>query len=201
MLVEITFLVFAALTGCNAQRVESSNIAQTARISPVPGGVIRQGDSFAMMSEQYTPRAGPYAATGASAWVAPAPAPAFVAAGPLPLPDPPAPDPIAAAVSRVAAPGSGVERPEAAAATPDPAVRAAGLALLNTMACGTCHIFADAGASGSIGPSLDRNPRLTGEYAAEVIGSGQGAMPSFAGQMTEAEIAMLANYLVQFTRK
>ena len=167
------------------------------------------GNSFASPSQQYIPRAGPYSATGASAWVPSAPPPAFVASGPPPPADPPAPDPIAAAVSRPPAPSaSEVVRPEAAApdapdapAAPDPALRTAGLALFNNSSCGTCHAFADAGAAGAIGPSLDRNPRLSKAHAIDVISHGQGAMPSFAGQLSEAEIAALADYLAAFSRK
>ena len=87
-----------ALAGCTADEVGSARSASAAtgeaaasRISvPAANGVVRHGDSFAMMSEQYTPRAGPFAATGASAWVRPAPAPAFVASGPAPPADAPA---------------------------------------------------------------------------------------------------------------
>ena len=61
--------------------------------------------------------------------------------------------------------------------------------------------FADASSAGSIGPSLDRNPRLTKAHAVDVITHGQGPMPAFAGQMSDAEIARLADYLVAFARK
>jgi mono/diheme cytochrome c family protein len=168
-----------------------------------PGGAERQGDSFASMSQQYIPRSGPYSATGASAWVPSAPAPAFVASGPPPPADPPAPDLLAAAASRpAAAPASEVARPEAAAPdAPDPALRTAGLALFNSASCGTCHAFADAGATGAIGPSLDRNSWLDKAHAIDVITTGRGAMPSFAGQLSDAEIAALADYLAAYSRK
>ena len=156
-------------------------------------------DSFASMSRQYAPRTGPYSATGASAWVGPAPDAAFVASGPPPPADPPAPDPIAQAVSQAAT------RPEAAvpgdAAAPDPALRTAGRALFESASCGTCHAFADAGATGAIGPSLDRNPRLDKASAIDVMTTGRGAMPSFAGQLSDAEIAKLADYLVAFSAR
>lgn len=194
-------VAFLALAACATEESGGGSVAAAAseRPEPAPGGVMRRGDSFAIMSEQYAPRPGPYTATGASAWVRPAPAPAFVASGPALAADPPAPDPIEAAISRAATPASEVARPEAAA--PEPAARAAGLALFNTYSCGTCHAFADAGATGSIGPSLDRNPALTKAFAVDVITTGRGAMPSFAGQMTDAEIATLADYLVAYARK
>src|SRR5690606_21032959 len=87
-----------ALAACSANEVEpaaspphAAGSRTTPSTLPAAGGVMRSGDSFAMMSEQYTARAGPYAATGASAGVPPAPAPAFVASGPPPSADPPAP--------------------------------------------------------------------------------------------------------------
>ena len=208
-----------ALAACTTEEVESGSIASAAsgepaahrQHLPATGGVIRHGDSFALMSQQYTPRAGPFAATGASAWIPPAPAPAFVASGPPRAADPPATPPAAvanrqpAAPAASAAPASEVARPEAAApdaaAARDPAIRAAGLPLFNNFSCGACHAFADANAAGPIGPSLDGNPRLTREFAIDVISNGRGAMPSFAGQMSNAEIATLADYLVQFARK
>lgn len=207
-----------ALAACTANEVETSPaIADNAHAAhgsqdPAPGGVTRRGDSFAMMSEQYTPRAGPFAATGASAWVRTSPPPAFVASGPAPAADPPAPPPAAVAnrqpaASATPAPASEIARPEAAApeapaaTAPNPALRTAGLALFNTFSCSTCHALADANASGSIGPSLDRNARLTKAFAVEVISNGSGAMPSFAGQMSNAELATLADYIVAFSRK
>lgn len=172
--------------------------------APAPGGVIRYGDSFASMSQQYTPRAGAAVATGASAWVAPSPPPAFVASAPLPPADPPAPPPAAVANRQPSAPVAEVVRPEAAApepsATParDPAVRTAGLALFNANSCAACHAFVDAGASGTVGPSLDG--RLAVRAIVNAVTEGRGAMPSFRGAMSDAEILTLANYLAQYSR-
>jgi sulfite dehydrogenase len=80
-------------------------------------------------------------------------------------------------------------------------LRTAGLALFNSASCGACHAFADAGASGAIGPSLDHNPRLDKPFAIDVMTTGRGAMPPFAGQLSGAEIATLADYLVAFRQK
>ena len=160
-----------------------------------------------MMSEQYAPRAGPFAATGASAWVRPAPPPAFVASGPPLAPGPEAPIPAAVAnrqPSAPAAPAPEAIRPEAAApeasAAParDPAVRTAGLALFNANSCGTCHAFADAGASGAVGPSLDR--KLAVRTVVNAVTDGRGPMPSFKGAMSDAEILALATYIAQYSR-
>lgn len=209
----------ATLAACVAQSAGTTTSQPVARTTDsarpaAPGGVIRRGDTFASMAKQYTARPSPYSATGASAWVEPAPAPAFVASDPPPPADPPAP-PLAAVANRQ--PGEAdpteVARPEAAApeasaaasqpsaSAPDPELRDAGLALFNNFSCGTCHVLADAGASGSIGPSLDRNPRLSKDFTVDVITNGSGAMPSFGGQMTDEEIATLAEYIVQFARK
>jgi mono/diheme cytochrome c family protein len=97
-------------------------------------------------------------------------------------------------------------RPAQASAQAQPAsLSAADLAkgrqLFSDFSCGACHVLAEAGASGSIGPGLDRNPRLTREFAASVIHDGRGAMPSFAGQISDPDIATLAAYIVQVSRK
>ena len=60
--------------------------------------------------------------------------------------------------------------------------------------CGSCHTFADAGTSGSIGPNLDdAAPSL--DLALDRITNGQGAMPSFSGQLTDQQIADVAAYV------
>ncbi len=60
--------------------------------------------------------------------------------------------------------------------------------------CGSCHTFADAGTSGSIGPNLDdAAPSI--DLALDRITNGQGAMPSFSGQLTEQQIADVAAYV------
>ena len=208
-----------ALAACTTDQAGDDRVAaastQAAAHSthPLPAaGPVMHGDSFAMMSEQYTRRAGPYTATGASAWVAPAPAPAFVASGPLPPADAPAPPPAAVAnrqpaAPAPAAPASELVRPEAetpasapapAAAERDPALRTAGLALFNANTCGACHAFADAGSSGGIGPSLDS--KLAVRTIVNTLTEGRGAMPSFAGVLSDAEMLALANYLHAFSR-
>jgi mono/diheme cytochrome c family protein len=151
-----------------------------------------------------------------------------VATGPGPAADPPAAPPAAVAnrqpaaraaqPARAAAPpvrsavlASDIARPEAAQETApelqaQPAAAsatdlAAGRKLFADWSCGACHRLADASASGSIGPSLDSNPRLTVPYARETIHDGRGAMPSFAGQISDPDIARLASYIVQASRK
>ena len=60
--------------------------------------------------------------------------------------------------------------------------------------CGSCHTFADAGTSGSIGPNLD-DAAPSVDLALDRITNGQGAMPSFSGQLTEQQIADVAAYV------
>lgn len=126
------------------------------------------------------PASAPVAAASAPA-AAPAPAPtATVAAVAAPAPaTAPAPAPAPA--------------PTVAAAVVD---QAAGKALFNDWSCGTCHTLAAAGGTGGVGPSFDGNARLTFDYAKGVITNGQGAMPAFGGQMTDAEIATISAYIV-----
>jgi mono/diheme cytochrome c family protein len=64
--------------------------------------------------------------------------------------------------------------------------------------CGTCHVLADAGTSGTIGPNLDQaKPSL--QKAITQITNGGGGMPPFEGQLTQAQIRALAQYLVRVT--
>ena len=57
------------------------------------------------------------------------------------------------------------------------------------------------GGAGGIGPSLDGNPRLTPDYVNGAVAEGRGAMPAFRDQMSAGEIATLAAYVVQASRK
>lgn len=162
------------------------------------GAPLPTGASIVAMSDQYShPRRGPTAAAGASSWVAPAPPPAFVVSTPLPPGDPPAPPPAAVANRQPAASPA----PEAPGAPAEGVDRARGRLLFATYGCGGCHVLADAGGSGGIGPSLDNNPRLSQAYVHGAIAEGRGAMPAFAGQMSEDEIAALSAYIVQVARK
>ena len=116
-----------------------------------------------------------------------------------------APTPAGTATVAAAPAAEAVSAPTPApapAAEPAPAVaatvvdKAAGQALLNDWSCGTCHTLAAAGGTGGVGPSFDGNAKLTVDYAKAVITNGQGAMPAFGGQMTDAEIATIASYIV-----
>jgi mono/diheme cytochrome c family protein len=60
--------------------------------------------------------------------------------------------------------------------------------------CGSCHTFSDAGTSGTIGPNLDES-QPSFELAVDRVTNGQGAMPSFSGQLTEQQIADVSAYV------
>ena len=74
--------------------------------------------------------------------------------------------------------------------------REAARELFHAYSCSACHALADAGAGGSIGPTLD-NPTLTRDFVIGRIANGQGAMPSFKGQLADEDIALLADYIVE----
>jgi mono/diheme cytochrome c family protein len=216
----IGFGTSLALAGCTPQSIQSTHAAPVAANGPTAGaahpGSIRNGAQIGSMAAQYEhPRQGAIAAAGASAWVPPAPEPAFVLKD-VPPPAPPTPRPAAVANRQPAAPSpasnavdaSQLVRPEAAApeaAAPAPALSAAtreeGQKLFANYSCGSCHALADADANGSIGPSFDGDVGLTKAYVIETVKTGRGAMPSFDGQMTEQEIATLAEYIVGAARK
>jgi len=69
-----------------------------------------------------------------------------------------------------------------------------GAAVFAEAGCGSCHTFAAAGASGTIGPNLDES-QPSKELATERITEGAGAMPSFADQLTPEQIAAVADYV------
>jgi mono/diheme cytochrome c family protein len=60
--------------------------------------------------------------------------------------------------------------------------------------CSTCHTLAAAGASGQVGPNLDKlepGPDLVTSQ----VNSGGGAMPSFKGKLTDDQIKQIADYV------
>ncbi len=61
--------------------------------------------------------------------------------------------------------------------------------------CGACHTLAAAGASGRIGPNLDRHvPDVA--IVEELIRHGRGTMPPFGDLLSDGEIRTLAAYVV-----
>src|SRR6476661_115709 len=74
----------------------------------------------------------------------------------------------------------------------------AGKAVFENAGCKGCHTLKDAGANGKVGPNLDQaKPPLS--LVVLRVTHGQGAMPSFKGQLSDAQIANVAAYVVKAT--
>ena len=73
---------------------------------------------------------------------------------------------------------------------------AAGKEVYASAGCGSCHTFADAGTTGTVGPNLDES---SADFAAaqQQIANGGGGMPAFQGQLSDEEIANVAAYVVE----
>jgi cytochrome c553 len=71
---------------------------------------------------------------------------------------------------------------------------AVGAAVFASAGCASCHTLNAAGASGSIGPDLDQ-VRPSAAAVSVVVSSGAGTMPSFAGKLSSAQIAAVAQYV------
>ena len=69
-----------------------------------------------------------------------------------------------------------------------------GKSIFASAGCGGCHTLAAAGSSGTVGPNLDEaKPDL--DLAVDRITNGQGGMPSFKGQLSEAQIEAVAKFV------
>ena len=65
---------------------------------------------------------------------------------------------------------------------------------LNIAVCSTCHILADAGSDGQIGPNL--NDIKPGKMrVVNSVTNGIGVMPAYEGQLTKEEIEAVAHYV------
>ena len=71
---------------------------------------------------------------------------------------------------------------------------AAGKQVFVSAGCGGCHTLKDAGSTGNVGPNLDqlKPSEATVDHQVQV---GGGAMPSFKGQLTPAQIQSVAAYV------
>lgn len=87
------------------------------------------------------------------------------------------------------------EAPAAAASPGDPS---AGALLFDSSDCAACHVLAETSASGTIGPNLDES-HPSFELVVDRVTNGIGAMPSYAGRLSEQEIEDLAAYVVEAT--
>jgi mono/diheme cytochrome c family protein len=70
----------------------------------------------------------------------------------------------------------------------------AGKQVFTTAGCGGCHTLKDAGSTGNVGPNLD-SLKPSEARVAHQVQVGGGAMPSFKGQLTPAQIAAVAKYV------
>ena len=65
---------------------------------------------------------------------------------------------------------------------------------LNKGACSTCHILADAGSDGQIGPNLNEI-RPDKMWVIKTVTNGIGVMPAYEGILTSEEIEAVAHYV------
>ena len=70
---------------------------------------------------------------------------------------------------------------------------AAGKAVF-TANCGACHVLADAGTSGAVGPDLDQL-KPDAATVQKQVENGGGAMPAFKGTLSDTDIANVAAYV------
>ena len=111
--------------------------------------------------------------TGRNAWAIPATAAAA----------------IAGIAVWIAPPGSN----DAPAAPPPAGALEAGKAAFSAN-CGSCHVLADAGATGVVGPNLDA-AKPSRDLVLQRVENGQGVMPPFKGTLSDEAIASLADYV------
>ena len=69
-----------------------------------------------------------------------------------------------------------------------------GAQVFATAGCKTCHTLKAAGATGQVGPNLDQIKPLE-ETVEHQVTVGGGAMPSFKGTLTPAQIKAVAQYV------
>ena len=63
-----------------------------------------------------------------------------------------------------------------------------------TQNCAGCHTLADAGTTGTVGPNLDQ-AKPSKSRVVDRVTNGMGAMPPFKGQLTDAQIQAVADYV------
>jgi uncharacterized membrane protein len=106
--------------------------------------------------------------------------------------------PVAGAAAFVAL-AVAVEQQDEPATSATTADVARGKQVFSTAGCDACHTLADAGSTGSVGPSLDA-AEPSAELVAERVRNGQGAMPAFAGTLSDEEIDAVAAYVSSAAR-
>jgi mono/diheme cytochrome c family protein len=78
--------------------------------------------------------------------------------------------------------------------------KADGKAIFTSAGCGGCHTLAAAGASGNVGPNLD-TLKPAKDAVAHQVEVGGGAMPAFKGQLSDAQIQAVAQYVASAAGK
>ena len=63
-----------------------------------------------------------------------------------------------------------------------------------TTNCGSCHTLGAAGTTGTVGPNLDQS-QPPEALVVDRVTNGKGIMPSFAGTLSDEEIAEVAKYV------
>lgn len=66
--------------------------------------------------------------------------------------------------------------------------------------CGSCHTLSAAGTNGQVGPNLDQ-VSLSEQQIAAQIRHGGGGMPAFAGQLSDAQIDAIADFVAKSESK
>jgi len=69
-----------------------------------------------------------------------------------------------------------------------------GKTVFATAGCTGCHTLKAAGSTGTVGPNLD-DAKPPKELVIDRVTNGQGGMPSFKGQLSEAQIEAVATYV------
>ena len=78
---------------------------------------------------------------------------------------------------------------------PTPPVGAAdGKTIFATAGCTGCHTLKAAGSTGTVGPNLDE-AKPPKELVIDRVTNGKGGMPSFKGQLSDAQIQAVATYV------
>ena len=67
-----------------------------------------------------------------------------------------------------------------------------------TASCGSCHTLSEAGTKGTTGPNLDESKPGLQEAITQIRNGGDG-MPAFKGDLTDAQIRAIAEFIVRTT--
>jgi mono/diheme cytochrome c family protein len=70
----------------------------------------------------------------------------------------------------------------------------AGAQVFASAGCGNCHTLKAARTTGTVGPNLD-DLQPSASTVSSIVKSGGGGMPSFSGQLSDAQITAVAAYV------